>query len=97
MKKEKFTLYAFWNYDFFPFLLGAPINTEDMRDDGRVAPPSYGGYLFRPVKVTTFEHGKKIEKELNALKAEKDKAMMEIDTRFKQLLNTLKNTAGLPK
>lgn len=59
-------LFAFWRYDQYPYILGAPV--LEMRDDGFIKPEGYGGYCFKPIKLLPLEAGKKLYKTIEQLK-----------------------------
>lgn len=66
-------MFAFWTYDQFPYILGAPI--DEMDEEGRVQAPSFGkGYWFRPIKIVPVAQGKKLMEQLYQLRDEKREA-----------------------
>lgn len=55
-------LFAFWRYDQYPFVLGAPVT--EMDDEGKVYVPNYQGWV-KPLKLMPLKKGKEL---LEALK-----------------------------
>lgn len=48
-------LFAFWRYDQYPYVLGAPVTKMD--DEGRVYTPAYQGWVT-PIKLVPLKKGK---------------------------------------
>jgi hypothetical protein len=58
-------LYAFWKYDLTPHYLGGEV--LKFTEKGNVEVEGYPGYVFTPVKITTYEEGIKIHTQLKEL------------------------------
>ena len=78
------TLYAFWKYDQFPYVLGGTVTK--MNGDGSVQIKEYGNSSFNPVKILPLEDGKKMQNALYVLQSKRDKALKEVNTTFNALL-----------
>ena len=63
-KIKKQTLYAFWNYDICPFMLGGEV--KEIRPNGYVVIKGYMGMSFKPIAILPDQAG------LDALKKIKD-------------------------
>lgn len=50
-------LWAFWRYDTFPYMLGAPV--KEVLEDGWVTVEGYTGMKFRPIKLLPLKQGEK--------------------------------------
>ena len=75
--KEK--LFAFWNYDTFPFLLGGEVISMD--DSGCVQIKEYGYYFFRPQFFTNETVGREIKQKLTDFEHKHYQAMREMNER----------------
>jgi hypothetical protein len=65
-KQPKATdLFAFWRYDLFPYVLGAPV--MEMNEIGWIKAQGYGGRWFKPTKLLPLEAGWKLRKQLMQL------------------------------
>jgi len=58
-------LFAFWRYDLFPHVLGGPVMA--MNDKGLVQVETYGGGVFRPIKLVPRAQGTKMLVEIERL------------------------------
>lgn len=93
--KSKFSLFAFWHYDRFPFCLGAPI--KRMKDDS-FEPEGYSNYWFRlhpGVRLTPEETGRKLKEKLDLLENEYEKEQKALMARFQQKRLELFHEAGI--
>jgi hypothetical protein len=79
-------LFAFWRYDLFPYVLGAPF--EKMDDKGRVFAEGYNG-CFIPLKILPLEPGKALKNKLNGLRDLEKAAHKKVDKDFKEKLKEL--------
>ena len=63
-KIKKQTLYAFWDYDVCPYMIGGEV--KEIRPNGRVVVQGYMGMSFKPLAILPDEAGldalKKIRK-----------------------------------
>lgn len=81
-------LFAFWTYDSFPYVLGAPI--DEMDEEGRVQAPIFGkGYWFRPIKIVPVAEGEKLLAKLELLTEEEREARNNLRQEFLSKVNTL--------
>lgn len=60
------TLYAFWNYDTYPYFLCGTVAKMD--DDGLVSIKEYGFARFKPVLILPVNAGKRLQKKLDFLR-----------------------------
>ena len=72
-------VYAFWEYDQFPYVLGAEV-VEFQGEQVKVK--GYQNYLFSPVKIVDAETGKRMQAELQALKNERDALLKSIQEEY---------------
>lgn len=73
--------YAFWRYDKYPFFLGGTITK--MHDTGTVETKEFGrGRYFRPVLIVPKKTGLEIQKTLERLERERDKAVKTLNSSF---------------
>lgn len=83
-------LFAFWRYDQYPYVLGAPITKMD--DDGKVYAPNYQGW-FTPIKLMPLKKGKELLDALkgqpDGLEAQRRRALEEFDKRWDDTLFVL--------
>ena len=79
-------LFAFWNYDSFPYLLGAEV---DRMDGNTVYPKGYGGHAFKAAFFLPVEYGESLKKELKALECEKRARQTELNEEFKERLDKI--------
>lgn len=82
--KKKF---AFWSYDRFPYVLGAP---GTLRDDGWFEPDGYDGHMFKPVRIfDKVADGRAAHAKLVALTAERTSILAALEAGFKERLLVL--------
>lgn len=82
------TLFAFWHYDSFPFVLGGTVMR--MAGDGSVEIKEYGtGGWFKPFKILPFEEGKALQAKLKALEAEFNDAIDDVRFTFEDKLDAV--------
>lgn len=74
-------LFALWEYDSFPYLLGARVTK--MRDDGAVYAPSYSSW-FAPKHLLTPERGQRVWDDLQDLRGQHRAEMDRINEDFKR-------------
>lgn len=63
--KPSGNMYAFWNYDQYPYFLCGTIS--GMRDDGLVSIKEFGGAMFKPVLILPRNAGLKLKEKLSFL------------------------------
>ncbi len=86
-------LYAFWNYDTYPYLLGGPI--VKVRDNGYVTTENYGpGYSFWPVRILTLKAGQLHHAKLKKLEAEYKEAQKAFNLEWKRKAELLAKEIG---
>ena len=85
-------MYAFWNYNLFPYLLGDEV--EEIK--GRtVKPKNYGGMWFTAAFFLPEDQGKDLNKNLERLRGEKQLKKNELDFEFREKLDkVLANYSG---
>jgi hypothetical protein len=54
-KIKQQTLYAFWDYDICPYMLGGEV--KEVRPNGRVVIKGYNGMSFKPIAILPDEAG----------------------------------------
>lgn len=59
-------LYAFWRYDYFPYVLGGTVTK--INDDSTVSIKEYGNARFAPLKIVPFKAGMVIQQDLDKKK-----------------------------
>lgn len=83
-------LFAFWRYDQYPYVLGAPVTKMD--DEGRVYAPSYQGW-FTPIKIVPLKKGKELLDALknhdHGLEHQRRRALAEFDKKWDDALFVL--------
>lgn len=79
MLVTEINLYAFWKYDLFPYVLGAPASR--MRSNGAVYVGSYQGYVY-PILLLPIEDGELLHKRLKQLTKEYSKAHQDLEKKF---------------
>jgi hypothetical protein len=86
-------LFAFWRYDLYPYVLGAPITRMD--DNGNAFAPSYQAW-FHPIKIMPLEAGKALGARLEQMRAEHRAARALLDTEWNKALFDLLPEARNP-
>jgi hypothetical protein len=83
-------LFAFWRYDLYPYVLGAPITAMD--NDGKVYVPSYQGWVV-PFKLMPLKKGRDLldalKNNAHGLEARRRRALAEFDAKWDDTLFTL--------
>lgn len=83
----KHKLYAFWEHDIPPYVLGGEVT--EIKSNGRVCVKGFTGYSFLPLQILPLEEGRAKQKEIDlALKNYKNtikKAEEELRSHTKQL------------
>jgi hypothetical protein len=77
------TLYAFWEYDQPPYLLGGIV--ERFADSGRVKVQGYGGMLFKPVAIIPDRAGKEARERILRLREKYYKSEKALKIKYKNL------------
>ena len=80
MKKQ--TLYAFWDYDLCPYMLGGEL--IEFTDTGNIRAKGYDGMSFKPIAILPGQTGKDALKLLKELRHNYSKQEKELKTRFKE-------------
>jgi hypothetical protein len=80
-------LYAFWNYDQFPYVLHGRV--VHMSGDGYVKIEGYSTMRFRPVLLMPVEAGEKLGEQINAVRAEHKEALAEFNVSWKDRVREL--------
>jgi hypothetical protein len=75
MTEDDYSLYAFWKYDQFPYVLGGRVRT--FLENGDVSVRGYDG-AFTPIKVVAWSMGVEIHAMLNELNEEYRQAQQKI-------------------
>lgn len=89
MNKEEnnINLFAFWEYDLYPYMLGA--KATKMNSEGKVYLPSYQGWV-KPFKLLPVKPGKVLYKKVEALRASHRLAEQNIKDEYtKKLLDVV--------
>lgn len=81
-------LYAFWEYDRPPYLLGDEVS--QVHEDGSVSVVKYP-YRFNPVLIVPLEKGIKLQKKLNKANSKYKKI---VDEATKELKDAVKAIVG---
>jgi len=89
MTAKNMNLYAFWEYDQFPYVLGSPV--REFLDNGMVKVTGFGGSTFRPILVVPLDEGERIQAKLQSLRDEYRAAQQEFEASW------AKRTQGLPE
>jgi len=82
MKKQ--TLYAFWDYDLCPYVLGGIV--EEFTGSGKVRIKGYDGMAFKPIAIIPDQKGKDALKLLKELREKYAKEEKELKTRYKEII-----------
>lgn len=89
-EQEVTGLFAFWRYDLYPYVTGAPITK--MNDDGLVYAPSYQGW-FAPIKLMPLSKGVQLLDAMTArphgLVAQRERAFEEFEQKWDETLFVL--------
>lgn len=83
-KKMEERLYAFWEYDCPPYVLGGEV--EELKDNGLVRIKGYRGMAFDPVKVVPYEEGIELEIQLSKQLEDYYKAVNEAKHQLKEFI-----------
>lgn len=89
---QKNKLFAFWKYDLFPYILGAPV--IELMSNGRVKVEGYQGVTFNPIKLLPLLPGKELYIKIKYLESKynADKIMHEFT--WEQELKTFLDQVG---
>lgn len=68
-------LYAFWKYDFYPYLLGGQVT--NILDNGSVETEEYGKgrYFSHIIKILPLKAGADLKEKLKKLEMDREKAL----------------------
>lgn len=89
MKEETSGLWAFWDYDSFPYLLGGEVGELN---GNKVNPRKYGGYWFKVAFFLPKTRGEELKKELKNLEDEKRSRENELNIEFRERLEKILST-----
>jgi len=84
---DPLNLWAFWNYDFFPFLCHGRIN--QIGKHGSVEIVDRSGYFYRPRFILPTDEGEELGAELIKLKDEQCVAVDAVNRTYIKKLNEL--------
>lgn len=73
-------LYAFWEYDLYPYTLSGTV--EQITSAGLVKTKEFGNSLFRPIAILPLETGLQIAKKMKELDSSYRKAKSDIEEEF---------------
>jgi len=76
-------IYAFWQYDLPPYMLGARVVYSN--PDGTVQVQGFLGYTIKPVKLLLNEAGERAMLELKRLRTEYNDDDVELRRKYKEL------------
>ena len=94
MKTSKESLgAAIWRYDLYPYILVEEFN--EVKDNGLVYVPSYQG-TFRPIYVTSVDHGKQIKTKLENLKKKRNAKLKTVKDIYQVELEELLSNEKIP-
>jgi hypothetical protein len=82
LKIEKQTLYAFWDYDLCPYIIGGEVKV--MRPNGRVVVQGYLGMLFKPIAILPDEAGLTALNQIRSLRGEYSEAESALKKAYKK-------------
>jgi hypothetical protein len=80
------SLYAFWKYDLFPFVVGGKVTK--MTGDGKCFAPSYQGWV-NPIKLLPVEAGEELMEDIKQRKLEYDQALESLEEHHREQLEYL--------
>lgn len=80
-------LWAFWNYDLFPFLCNGRVN--QIAEHGSVEIMNSPGYFYHPRFLLPAVEGKKLSAELGKLEGEQRAAVEAVQRTYIRKLNEL--------
>ena len=79
-------IYAFWNYDQYPYVLGAEV--EELKGEW-VKPKGYAGFTFKHIHITDYESGVAIKDQLDYLKAKFERERLELSRNYRKQANKI--------
>jgi len=85
-------LFAFWEYAGFPHVLGGPVMS--MAADGRIQAETYGGGVFRPIKIVPRAVGQVMLDKIEALSREHRAAEVKFRDEWRAKIEALIPEAG---
>lgn len=80
-------IWAFWEYDRYPYLLSGPV--KRITDEGYATVDNYGGATFRHNFVLNAKQGKSLQFELDVLEAKFSKEKEELTKIYKEKLDNV--------
>jgi hypothetical protein len=82
-------LYAFWEYDHFPYVLGGEVTKMD--DRGRVETVEYGpGFRFTPFKILPLDAGRNLMAQIKHIAAQYETSARKLrERKLKEVTNLL--------
>jgi hypothetical protein len=82
-------LYAFWEYDSYPYVLGAEVT--HLLENGRVKVVGYDGFSFKPIAILPYLQGVYFKSELKALEEDYEDTVNEYRDCARTLIEQIKN------
>jgi len=90
---DSLKLWAFWNYDLFPFLCNGRVN--QVATHGSVEIVNIPGCFYHPRFLLPADEGKKLSAELDKLEGEQRSAVDAVKRTYVKKLNELLSKYGL--
>lgn len=82
-------LYAFWEYDLFPYCKGSEIEEILLNGNIRTVQKGYGGAIFKPFIILPLEQGLDLKLKLDGLATEFRSQERELNRKFKRLVDDI--------
>lgn len=76
-------LYAFWSYDQFPYVLGGEV--VKLEGDS-VQVKGFGSYWIKPIKLTSYEAGKKLHDEIKSIAISRTVELVNVNQKYRKQL-----------
>lgn len=83
VKMKKQTLYAFWNYDLCPYVLGGIVT--EFTESGKVRVKGYDGMAFKPIAIIPDQKGADALKLVKELRSKYDQEEKELKAKYKNM------------
>lgn len=85
-KKQK--LFAFWQHDKFPYVLGAEIKEFVINPNyqGYIKAVGFGNYFFLPIAIFPIKYGQQICAQLESLKESREADLESIRNKYEETL-----------
>lgn len=85
--KKNQKLYAFWEYDKFPYVLGAEI--QETLGNGKILTKKYPGFSFKPKKILPCKEGRAKHKKLEDLSREYKNELDNLHKKYCEKANSI--------